>query len=45
VLTIGRSRLIVPQGKRLDDFFDGPRASDDFLNEREKPVADQREPL
>lgn len=45
VLKIGRSRLIVPQGKRWDDFFDGPRASDDFLNEREQPQAEQREPL
>lgn len=36
VLRIGRSRVIVPQGQRWDDLFtNGPRASDDFLIERE----------
>lgn len=45
VLKIGRSRLIVPQGKRWDDFFDGPRTSDDFMNKRERPAAEQREPF
>lgn len=45
VLKIGRSRLLVPKGRRWDDFFDGPRVSDDFLNEREQPEAEQREPF
>ena len=45
ILKIGHSRLIVPRGKRWDDFFDGPRASDDFLTEREQPEAEQRETL
>jgi antitoxin VapB len=45
-LKIGRSRLIVPQGKRWDDLFqNGPRASDDFMVEREQPPAEVREPL
>ncbi|MBB3289388.1 MULTISPECIES: type II toxin-antitoxin system VapB family antitoxin [Rhizobium] len=44
ILKIGRSRMIVPQGKRWDDLFlHGPRASDDFLGEREQPVAEERE--
>ncbi|MBB3569335.1 type II toxin-antitoxin system VapB family antitoxin [Rhizobium sp. BK491] len=44
ILKIGRSRVIVPQGKRWDDLFlHGPRASDDFLDEREQPVAEERE--
>lgn len=44
VLKIGRSRVIVPQGKRWDDLFlNGPRASDDFMSEREQPVAEERE--
>ena len=31
ILKIGRSRVIVPQGKRWDDLFQsGPRASEDF---------------
>ena len=46
ILMIGRSRLIVPQGKRWDDLFQsGPRASDDFMAEREQPQAEEREPL
>jgi antitoxin VapB len=46
ILKIGRSRLIVPQGKRWDDLFqNGPRASDDFTAEREQPQAEEREPL
>ncbi|MFG1304699.1 type II toxin-antitoxin system VapB family antitoxin [Xanthobacter autotrophicus] len=36
ILKIGRSRMIVPQGKRWDDLFlSGPRASEDFLGECE----------
>lgn len=46
ILKIGRSRIIVPQGKRWDDLFlNGPRAGDDFLAERGQPVAEEREPL
>lgn len=43
ILKIGRSRVIVPQGKRWDDLFlYGPRVSDDFLIEREQPAAEER---
>ena len=46
ILKIGRSRVIVPQGKRWDDLFlNGPRASEDFMVEREQPAAEAREPL
>jgi antitoxin VapB len=46
ILKIGRSRVIVPQGKRWDDLFlNGPRASEDFMIEREQPAAEEREPL
>jgi antitoxin VapB len=46
ILKIGRSRLVVPQGKRWDDLFqNGPRASDDFMAERKQPQAEEREPL
>lgn len=46
ILKIGRSRVIVPKGKRWDDLFlHGPRASDDFLTEREQPAAEEREPF
>jgi antitoxin VapB len=46
ILKIGRSRMIVPQGKRWDDLFlNGPRASEDFMVEHEQPAAEEREPL
>jgi antitoxin VapB len=46
ILRIGRSRVIVPQGQRWDDLFlSGPRASEDFMVEREQPGAEEREPL
>ncbi|UHS56165.1 antitoxin [Agrobacterium vaccinii] len=44
ILKIGRSRVIVPHGRRWDDLFaSGPRASEDFLMEREMPLLDERE--
>ncbi|MEX2693301.1 type II toxin-antitoxin system VapB family antitoxin [Rhizobium mongolense] len=46
ILKIGRSRVIVPQGKRWDDLFlSGPRVSEDFLSERKQPAAEEREPF
>ncbi|MBO0905240.1 type II toxin-antitoxin system VapB family antitoxin [Jiella sonneratiae] len=46
ILKIGRSRVIVPKGQRWDDLFEnGPRVSDDFLDVREQPEADEREPF
>ena len=46
ILKIGRSRVIVPQGQRWDDLFqNGPRASEDYMIEREQPAAEEREPL
>jgi len=46
ILKTGRSRLIVPHGRRWDDLFQkGPRASDDFMAEREQSDAEQREPF
>lgn len=44
ILKIGASRVIVPRGRRWDDLFlHGPRVSDDFMNEREQPAAEDRE--
>jgi antitoxin VapB len=46
ILKIGRSRVIVPQGQRWDDLFqNGPRASEDFMKQREQPQPEDREPL
>jgi antitoxin VapB len=44
ILKIGLSRVIVPQGKRWDDLFQGgPRASRDFMSERQQQPAEDRE--
>lgn len=44
ILKIGCSRVIVPRGKRWDDLFlAGSRVSEDFLNERNQPAAEERE--
>jgi len=44
ILKVGRSRVIVPQGQRWDDLFAaGPRLSDDFMADREQPIAEERE--
>ena len=44
ILKVGRTRVIVPQGKRWDDLFlTGPRVTDDFMTEREQPEAETRE--
>lgn len=46
ILKIGNSRVIVPKGRRWDDFFlHGVRISDDFMRKREQPPAEEREPL
>jgi antitoxin VapB len=46
IVKLGRSRIICPAGQRWDDLFlNGPRASEDFMVEREQPPAEPREPL
>jgi antitoxin VapB len=46
VIRLGNSRLITPVGQRWDDFFvNGPHVSEDFMNERDQPSAEEREPL
>jgi antitoxin VapB len=46
ILRIGSSRVIVPRGRRWDDFFQHTaRASEDFMIDREQPPAEPREPL
>ncbi len=43
IIKIGESRLICPVGKRWDDLFtNGPRASADFMTEREQPPPEER---
>jgi len=44
IVKIGRSRVVSPEGKRWDDLFEsGPRASEDFMCEREQPAVEDRE--
>jgi antitoxin VapB len=46
IIKLGHSRLVTPVGRRWDEFFvNGPRASDDFMSEREQPSMEPREPL
>ena len=46
ILKVGRSRVIVPKGRRWDDLFQsGPKASEDFMTEREQPPTEERELL
>jgi antitoxin VapB len=42
-MRIGHSRLVVPRGARWDDLFlGGPRATDDFMNDREQSHSQER---
>ncbi|UXT21897.1 antitoxin [Agrobacterium tumefaciens] len=44
ILKVGLTRVIVPHGKRWDDLFlAGPRATEDFLSNREQPTSEERE--
>lgn len=46
IVKLGRSRVISPVGRRWDDLFlNGPRASEDFMSERDQPPSQAREPL
>ena len=46
IIRLGNSRLITPIGRRWDEFFvDGPRVSEDFMNERDQPPVQGREAL
>jgi antitoxin VapB len=43
ILKVGRSRVIVPRGRRWDELFlSGPRTSEDFMTEREQPAPEER---
>ena len=46
IIMVGDSRIITPVGRRWDHFFlHGPRVSEDFMNDREQPSLEEREPL
>lgn len=41
----GHALIIVPVGRRWDDFFDGPTVSDDYMTERDQPAMQERDVL
>jgi antitoxin VapB len=44
IVKVGRSRIVTPQGRRWDDLFErGPRASEDFMRERDQPEVEDRD--
>ena len=45
IVKLGNARLITPAGEAWDSWFDGPGVSDDFMQEREQPQQQDREPL
>jgi antitoxin VapB len=46
IITLGHSRLITPAGRRWDEFFlNEPLVSEDFIEKREQPAAEDRELL
>jgi antitoxin VapB len=45
ITKVGRSRLVSPADQSWDSFFDGPGVSEDFMSERGKPGAEERESI
>ena len=45
IIELGQARLITPADAVWDSFFDGPRASGDFMSERAQPPMQEREGL
>lgn len=43
VVAIGNTRIISPAGKAWDDWFDAGSVSDDFMDVRAQPNAQERE--
>ncbi|ACH84010.1 MULTISPECIES: type II toxin-antitoxin system VapB family antitoxin [Acidithiobacillus] len=45
VVAIGRMRILVPAGESWESWFDGEGVSADFMESREQPAGQFREPL
>lgn len=45
VITLGRARLIMPADDSWDSWFDGPQATADFMDARQQPDEQKREPF
>ncbi|MBU2753168.1 antitoxin [Acidithiobacillus sp. CV18-2] len=45
VLTVGRTRILIPEGESWDSWFDNEGVSADFMEDREQPADQARESL
>lgn len=45
VVAIGRTRIITPAGESWDSWFDGDAVTGDFMNDREQPADQERDPF
>lgn len=45
ITKIGNKRIIVPAGQSWDDWFDSPGVSSDFMEKRDQPEDQAREPM
>jgi antitoxin VapB len=43
IVAIGNTRIITPEGRAWEDWFDGETVSDDFMVGRDQPLEQQRE--
>ncbi|CAN7742702.1 MULTISPECIES: type II toxin-antitoxin system VapB family antitoxin [Ensifer] len=43
VVAVGRTRIITPAGEAWDSWFNGERASADFMADRDQPEQQERE--
>ena len=43
IIKIGNARLIAPAGESWDSWFDGEGVTDDFMNERDQPMQQERD--
>ena len=45
IVAIGEIRIITPAGQSWNEWFDGPRVSEDFMSQRDQPADQEREAL
>jgi len=45
IVAIGNTRIITPAGESWDYWFEGLGVSDDFMNDRDQPADQHRDPF
>jgi antitoxin VapB len=45
IIKIGRKRIILPASQSWDDWFQAPGVSSDFMQDRDQPEDQTREPM